>query len=295
MMNIRKTYLVFTRKQRSGIFFLLILIVAFQCIYFFVDLTPEHHTNQEDWIAFQQKTDSLKQIEAENRKPKIYPFNPNYITDHKGYTLGMSTAEIDRLLVYRDSGKFVNSAREFQQVTGVSDSLLKEIQPRFKFPEWITSRKKTAKAKPKVSHPSSTNKSLPVTKKDINTVTAEELKVIRGIGNVLSERIIKFRKRLGGFLIDEQVYDVYGLKTEVANTILERYTVLKPPQIQKININTATVKELAAIAYIRYKDAYAILNYMESKGKIESFEELTEIPDFPIEKIDRIKLYLEIE
>ncbi len=70
--------------------------------------------------------DSLK-----NHQPKaslkIYPFNPNYMTDYKGYTLGLSTAELDRLFVFRKKGNFVNSAKDFQTVTQVSDSLLNEI------------------------------------------------------------------------------------------------------------------------------------------------------------------------
>ena len=145
---------------------------------------------------------------------------------------------------------------------------------------------------PKSNIAPAAGKEAPEIKSDINTATAEELSAIRGIGKVLSERIVKFRKRLGGFLIDAQLYDVYGLKDDVVRNPLQHYTVLTPPKIQKININTATVEALAAIAYLRYKDARAIVMYREDNGKIQSLDELTKIPDFPIEKIDRIKLYL---
>jgi hypothetical protein len=66
---------------------------------------------------------------AKPLKPKIYPFNPNFITDFKGYKLGMSVTEIDRLLAFRKTNRYVNSAAEFQQVTQVSDSLLAQIAP----------------------------------------------------------------------------------------------------------------------------------------------------------------------
>jgi hypothetical protein len=43
----------------------------------------------------QSKIDSIKAL---NRiYCKVYPFNPNFITDYKGYKLGMSVQEIDRL------------------------------------------------------------------------------------------------------------------------------------------------------------------------------------------------------
>ena len=82
--------------------------------------------------------DSLIAQQRQNSAPKIYPFNPNYITDYKGYTLGMSAEEINRLHAYRAKNKWVNSSKEFQRITKVSDSLLKQIAPYFKFPDWVT-------------------------------------------------------------------------------------------------------------------------------------------------------------
>ncbi len=63
----------------------------------------------------QSQIDSLKNVEVEKRKPKKYPFNPNYITDYKGAQFGMSTQEIDRLLAFRKQKKFINSASQFQE------------------------------------------------------------------------------------------------------------------------------------------------------------------------------------
>ena len=47
--------------------------------------------------------------------------------------------------------------------------------------------------------------------KDINTATAEELIEIRGIGAVLSKRIVKYRASIKGFDLMEQLNQVYGL------------------------------------------------------------------------------------
>jgi hypothetical protein len=46
----------------------------------------------------------------------------------------MSVQEID-LMEYRKGNKYVNSPKEFQAVTQVSDSLL-NVSPYFKFPDW---------------------------------------------------------------------------------------------------------------------------------------------------------------
>ena len=130
--------------------------------------------------------------------------------------------------------------------------------------------------------------------KDLNTATAEELKSINGIGEKLSARIIKFRDRLGGFLIDEQLYDVYYLEPEVAKRVLVKFKVFNKPTIEKINVNSASANEIASLTYIKYDVAREIVSYRESNGRFLSLNELENIEGFPANKIDRIALYLSL-
>ena len=105
-----KSHFTFSKQQRNGIFLLITSIIVLQCVYFFINKTSEKiSVNQEDFSQFQNEIDSLRALEIENRKPKIYPFNPNYITDYKGASLGMTNEEIDKLLVFRNQDKWINS------------------------------------------------------------------------------------------------------------------------------------------------------------------------------------------
>ena len=143
-MNIFKSHFWYNKSQRNGIFLLILFILLFQVFIFFGNFYSNEifDTSTTELVALQKQIDSLQKIEIENRKPKIYPFNPNYISDYKGMQLGMSLSEIDRLLVFREKNKFINSKQEFQQVTKVSDSLLNKIAPYFKFPDWVVKRNK---------------------------------------------------------------------------------------------------------------------------------------------------------
>lgn len=94
---------------------------------------------KEKWMAIQSELDVEKK-NFSTQKQKVFPFNPNFISDYKGYKLGMSVAEIDRLHAFRRKNSYVNSAEEFQKVTLVSDSLLNELAPYFKFPSWVAKR-----------------------------------------------------------------------------------------------------------------------------------------------------------
>ncbi|MGB1043152.1 MAG: hypothetical protein ACPGU6_07145, partial [Tenacibaculum sp.] len=107
-MKIFKSHFWYNKRQRNGIFFLLLLIVVLQAIYVYVNFSSDDkvNTNTTELLAFQKELDSLKRIALEKRKPKIYPFNPNFITDFKGYQLGMSINEIDRLHFFRKKNKY---------------------------------------------------------------------------------------------------------------------------------------------------------------------------------------------
>ena len=288
-----KSHFKFNKQERSGIFFLILFLIIIQVGYFVYDsyqINEKYPLNIDN--EFQVRIDSLKNIALKNDSVKVYPFNPNFISDFKGYTLGMSTDEIDKLHNFRKTNKFVNSAEEFQIVTSISDSLLQVISPYFKFPEWTT------KHEYKPSEVSSSKKLSTTTEivvwKDLNTTTAEELRVINGVGEKLSARIIKFRNRLGGFLVDDQLFEVYYLDEEVAKRILKQFKVISKPNIVKININTATAYELSKLIYIQKEVAERIVNYRNLNGSIKSLNELLKIEEFPAERIDRINLYLSL-
>jgi len=293
-MNKFKSHFSYSKQERSGIFFLLLIIVALQVVFYVVKYTAG---NAEGNLSIdretQDKIDALKQNSQLKDSIRIYPFNPNFISDYKGYTLGMSVEEIDRLHAFRAENKFVNNSDEFQNITKVSDSLLNEISPYFKFPEWANTKSVSQRKIPSAAF----QRELEAHKdnfqiKDLNSATTEDLKAISGIGQKLALRIIKFRNRLGGFIVDDQLYDVYGLGPEVVKRSFERFKVLSQPQIEKINVNSASVEEFSKLIYLRYELGIKIVEYREVNGSFSSLDELTKIPDFPIDKIHRIKLYL---
>ena len=289
-----KSHFWYTKSQRNGILFLLASIIGLQLLFHFINfgdnglVTP----NQAKMSFYQHQLDSLKKISLEDKKYTIYPFNPNYISDHKGYQLGMKIKEIDRLLAHRNKRLFVNSAKEFQEVTKISDSLLQAISPYFKFPEWV--QKKNREKKERFTVTTKTKKYISdITSSDINEATPYDFTLVKGVDEYLSERIIKYRSKLQGFSFSEQLFEVWGLEKEVADNILQVFSIQKKPRITKINVNTASFKEVLSNPYIDYELCVQIFGYKDEVAELQSISEIKNIEGFPIEKYDRIVLYLQ--
>jgi competence ComEA-like helix-hairpin-helix protein len=285
-------YFSFSKSHRTGLVVLLILIVVLQSIYFFVDfgLPVKANPEKEKWLAIQTEIDSLKEL-AKFEGTRLYPFNPNYISDYKGYKLGMSVEAIDRLLAYRKQNKFVNSAEEFQKVTKVSDSLLSKIAPYFKFPDWVNENRKSNSISIYRTPVFATNEKL--VELDINTASLEDLVKVYGIGEVIAQRILSYRESLGSFVAMEQLNEVWGLSPEVLVNLNKRFKVKSLLGIKKVNINNATIKELAQFPYFKYTLAKQIVIYRSMNGAIIETADLTKIKGMPNDKIKIIALYLD--
>ncbi|WP_414000297.1 ComEA family DNA-binding protein [Flavobacterium sp. W1B] len=286
------TYFKFSKSQCAGIFSLFTIIIVLQLICFFVGFGSivKDFPEKQNWLSLQREIDSMKES---NSIPisKKYPFNPNFITDYKGYKLGMSVQEIDRLLAYRKEGKFVNSAKEFQNVTQVSDSLLNTMAPYFKFPDWVNRVKESYKYVDYEKNSFSKKEKLVLI--DINQATKEDLMKVYGIGEVISMRILKLKESLGGFVSMEQMSDVWGLSPEVIEKLNAYFKVSALPDIKKVDINNASLKEIALFPYFKYALAKEIVIYRSMNGDLKNAEDLTKIKGFPIEKANIIGLYLD--
>ena len=289
-----KKYFQFSNQQQKGILCLFLIIVVLQFVLFFADFqtTPEFDIQEQKWLSLNAKIDSL---ESHQKKQtiKMYPFNPNFISDYKGYKLGMSVEEIDRLFAFRKMNKYVNSAKEFQAVTGISDSLLVTMAPYFKFPDWVNKKKLSKLVVFSNTNQEHFSKKTNIVVKDINQATQEDLIRIYGIGQAISIRILKFKESLGGFVSMEQMNDVWGLSPEVVQQLKTNFKISALPNLKKIDVNNATIKELEQFPYFKYNLAREIVIYRSMNGDIKNVGDLTKIKGMSNENANIIALYLD--
>lgn len=74
--------------------------------------------------------------------------------------------------------------------------------------------------------------------------------------------------------------------------IQKRFYIGQNPQVKKVDINNASVKELSKFPYFDYTLARQIVIYRSANDEIKNIEDLTKIKGMPNEKIKIIALYL---
>jgi competence ComEA-like helix-hairpin-helix protein len=289
-MNWFKSHLTFDRGQRDGIFLLIILVAVLIGLNVLVDINPVQKLDltSPEVLSLQTEIDSLKRIQKKNKRTGIYPFNPNFITEFKAYTLGLSPEEYDKLRAFREKDQWINSVSDFKRVTGVSDSLLEIIGENFQFPDWITN----PRPKSKFGNYKQTTERSYEAKTDLNQATKMQLQEVSGIGEVLSSRIISYREKIGGFASDEQLYAVYGLKDEVIQRIKQRFAVKTPGELVPMNINEVSASDIATIPGINFELAKQIWEYVQLREGIDDLAQLAKIEGLTPQKLKLIKLYL---
>ncbi|MFP9114818.1 ComEA family DNA-binding protein [Flavobacterium sp. RHBU_3] len=297
----------FTSGQRKGILTLVLLIIVVQGVWFFIGrVSPSASkvSNEEkQWLAQQVKLDALK-AKADSTSHKIYPFNPNFISDYKGYTLGMTSLQIDKLKAFRAKNQWINSADDFKKVTGVSDSLLVVISPYFKFPDWVNKKNNTnfkQQVTAVVAKPGDYNekpyktekKATEVKQLDINEALEEDLVSVYGIGPAFAKKILRRRADLGAFVSMEQMDDFKEFSPEAVAGLKKLFKVGANPQVNKINVNTASLQQLSRFPYLNKDVARTIITERSMNGKIDNFDELSKINEIFVVKSKIISLYLE--
>ena len=118
-----------TPQYKNGIIKLAVLLVL---LCFFIAFFKWYPISEPAFVVnedLQCKIDNQKLIEEELKANKVYKYYVNSINDFQGYQLGLSTYEIDSLLVFQKKGKLIYDIEQFQKITGVRKKLLDSMAP----------------------------------------------------------------------------------------------------------------------------------------------------------------------
>lgn len=298
--QIIREYFSFTKNERIGLIILVVLIgliLAANHLIFYFEKPGEIDPDKfQKLIALLEEKDRGSE---ESSEAYLFAFDPNVIDSIRLDSLRLPFYVKRNLLSYRSKGGRFYKASDFRKIYGMNDSIFDTIRPYIQIADEHQVRFKPQVERERPQESQEPQEQLPDKQEpkargepiEINTATAEELKELRGIGEVLSVRIVKYRQLLGGFSRLDQLHEVYGLKPETIGNILP-YLILDSARVVRININFASAEELARHPYISYEFAKALVRFRSENGFVNELQTLHERELISEEDFQRISPYL---
>jgi competence protein ComEA len=224
-----------------------------------------------------------------------FPFNPNKVTVGEMDSLGIPIHLAKRIERYRAKGGTFRTSSDLQKIYGFDSVLFRRLEPFIALPKKIKPQERQA-AQAGLSTPRPAFSPKPAKENfDLNVADTATLDGVYGIGPALARRIVSYRERLGGFVHEEQLYEVWGLDSAVVARTMERATIADDFVPLRIKINSAEETELAGHPYIKPKTARLIVAYRFQHGNFSSIEHIGQTIFFDAKNFERIKPYLTLE
>ena len=224
-------------------------------------------------------------IDSSEHVITLFNFNPNIASGEELKSLGIPDAVSKRIIHYRSKGGQFRVKSDLARIYGLQPEMYQLLIPFILLPESLTNVDRVAirKEEPKV-----------VMQYDLNLTDTSSLKSVKGIGTVLSGRIVKYREKLGGFINKNQVAEVYGMDS-VTIEGLNEFFVSEGFQPKQVAINSVSEKELSNHPYISTRDARAIVTYRLQHGKFQQLNDLLKIKTLKESDVARFGHYLSFE
>lgn len=243
-------------------------------------IDEETYAKIEAYLKLPEKTlrpQEKKLLSNRSVKMQLAAFDPNTASREELIQLGFPDRTAGTLINFRSKGGTFRYKEDLRKVYGLSETLYGKLAPYIELEE----------------------KNAPIAigkesiKIDINRADAEDWRRLRGIGPVLSSRIVKFREKLGGFISVEQVAETYGLADSTFQQIKPQ--LIASPLSDSLRINQLTVEELQAHPYLNWRQAKAIINYRMQHGPFKNLEDFAKIKVLPEDKSAKLGAYLSFE
>lgn len=251
-----RSFFQLTRNERFGvagmcIVFVFILLFKYKDSKIEVNYLPSSLEKEVSKVSDQLAHNVQSSVKVKPQKI-VYPlkdvhlhpfelFNPNEVSSEYWEKIGLQPKMAKRAHLFIQSGSGISKSSDLLQIYGFQKEWIQELE------KYLVFKKLTI---------------------DLNAATASELESIRGIGEKLSNRIIRFREKLGGFVSTQQLYQVYGLDSLLLDNTMERFDVVTP--CKRILINSVSLQELESHLYLNAQQSEEIIKLRSINGTIDS-------------------------
>lgn len=258
------------------------------------------------------------------REPLARKAKPNYQTGFQGPPIDINTATAaelaklpgigtvlsQRMVNFRDSRNGYKSVDELKKVYQLSPEVYNDIRQHLTIssypgsqvfssaeetPQMITRGgdeiRNSAMRGPAMNPDLSTSVAMAPGSVNLNQADSAMLDQVPGIGPVLSNRIIRYRKMLGYYTSVDQLENVYGLSEANFERMKAYFTVGELETYPRRNLNESFSRSLALYPFMDQALAEALITYRRELGRFDTWEEVSEMPGLTEKALEGLRLY----
>ena len=297
-----KEFFYFMKSDRRA-------IVALGCIAVFcvgVLMLMDAWKGKEKEVKAEEKVILNVERKEERGEVVMRAFDPNTVDSLTLIGFGLRPWKVKNFLHYREAGKVFRSTEDLGDTYGWTEEDVERVASYVRVGKkygksgrnekhekygknenhWNDGKRWEKKEKPE--RPS--NKFQTLTKVDVNTADMAMLRRIPGVGAKISDAIVRYRKRLGGFHSVEQLREISIVSPELLD-----WMEVSSSNIQKINMNKASFQALNSHPYISYEQTKALLQYIRLYGDVKDEKALVETGIFTKEEVEKLRPYITYE
>lgn len=310
-MNI-KEFFYFQKSDRQVMLVLLTVIMAALIVFFAVggrnDSTQmmatdsvdaneytdpaARHSHRYAYHGRQGRTDYM----VEARPAERFPFDPNTADSSQLLRLGLQPWQVKNIYRYRAKGGVYRKPSDFARLYGLTVKQFRELEPYIRISSdyqpaaSLYAEREQDAGLSGARHADSLR--FPVKLKAgeqilLNQADTNQLKRVPGIGSGYARAIVRYGKRLGGYVSVEQLREIEGFPEEALP-----FFAMGTPEVEKMNVNQLSLNQLRNHPYMGYFRAKAIVDYRRLHGRINNLDDLCLLKEFPPEAVQRLRAYV---
>lgn len=258
-------------------------IVVVTIALFFYVYKPSSHEVAE--FPSDTTTATVENIALQGLRDTV--INPNEASYEDFLTVGLSPKQAKSCVAFVKKGGRFYKKEDLLKIYTITEDDYKRVQ-KFIHINNVSFKKKETIKKEKEPKKDVTSVKISV---DINSCDTADLMRLPKIGAFRAKKIIEQRDKLGGFYSCEQLSAIYSMDSALVQE-LKPYIIIDTAHIKKINLNTATFKDLVKHPLISYEQTKDIMNYKRIVGTIKNAEELRKNNILTTDDYEILKFYV---
>jgi len=284
-----RDYFTLTSRERGGALTLAsVIIIQIGILFWMKFRDPAPFPEVEKHAVLLKKFEySKQQKEKFNREShasadiKLFPFNPNTVTDQQWQQLGMSEKQTSVIRNYLNKGGRFRKKEDVAKMYVISENQFRKLEPYIQIDDLPESTHHPAKE---------FKKERTIVPVEINTADTFQLATLPLIGPGRARMIFKYREALGGFYSEQQILEVFSLDSSVIETI-RPHIIINQEKIRKLNLNTDSLKH----PYLTRKQSMIISSFRKQHGNFKGLEDVRRVTVLNDETIRKLAPYLVFE